>query len=133
MSAVSSPACCSASASARPCRAATARPAGSSRSAKRHRSPRCSTAAKEIDCDFEATCSNNNTTGIYIVGGLIGLLGFRVWEIVDAVGGPSKHNRKVRELKMRLGIPVPMYTHRVIPYVNKTRDGGGTAGVMFRF
>jgi hypothetical protein len=88
-----------------------------------------------FDSCFDSTSSscNDDVDGIYIVGGLVGLLGFRVWEIVDAVGGPSKHNRKVRELKMRLGIPVPMYTHRVVPYINKTRDGGGTAGVMLRF
>jgi len=87
----------------------------------------------DLDCGLDSRCSTSDTDGLYIAGGLIGLFGFRIWEIVDAVGGPTKHNRKVRELKMRLGIPVPMYTHRMLPYVNKTHDGGGTAGVIFRF
>jgi len=71
--------------------------------------------------------------GGLILGGLVGLLVFRVWEVVDAFGGPSKHNRKVRDLKMRLGMPVPMYTQRLAPFINRTRDNGATAGVMFRF
>lgn len=78
-----------------------------------------------------STCGNNGEALLF--GGLIGLMVFRVWEVVDAFSGPPKHNRRVRELKMRLGIPVPMYTHRVVPYMNKSRDGGGTAGVTIRF
>lgn len=84
------------------------------------------------DCAFNESCNNDRGSGL-IVGGLVGLLVFRVWEVVDAFGGPPKHNRKVRELKMRLGMPVPMYTQRVVPYVNRTRDSGATAGVVFRF
>jgi hypothetical protein len=85
------------------------------------------------DCfDSDARCNDDKGEGL-IIGGLVGLLAFRVWEVVDAVGGPSKHNRKVRELKMRLGMPMPMYTQRVVPYVNRTRDSGATAGVVFHF
>jgi len=76
------------------------------------------------------TCGNRGTT--LLVGGLIGYLGIHIWSIADAITGPSNHNRKVRELRMRLGIPQPMYT-RVTPYLSKSRDGGGTAGVSFRF
>ena len=79
------------------------------------------------------TCNNNSGGNELLIGGFIGLAVFRVWEVVDAFGGPPKHNRKVRELKMRLGIPQPMYTKHVVPYVNKTRDGGGTAGIAFHF
>jgi hypothetical protein len=81
-------------------------------------------------------CTNretNSSGGVMIAGGLIGLLVFRVWEIVDAFGGPPKHNARVRNIKMRLGMPVPMYVEKVVPYVNKARDGGGTAGLTFRF
>ena len=44
------------------------------------------------------------------------------------------HNRKVRELRMRMGIPQPMYT-RITPFVkpNSDRTGGGVAGLTFRF
>jgi hypothetical protein len=34
---------------------------------------------------------------------------------------------------MRLAIPQPMYTKRLVPFVNKTRDGGATVGVSFHF
>ncbi len=84
-------------------------------------------------CGFEdsGTCDNGGEE--LIIGGLIGLFAFRIWEVVDAFGGPPKHNRKVRELKMRLGIPQPMYTHRIVPFVNRTRDSGATAGIRFHF
>lgn len=89
------------------------------------------------DClaiDSSTSCSNGHGNGdALLIGGFVGLLVFRVWEVADAFGGPPKHNRKVRDLKMRLGIPVPMYTQHVVPYVNKTRDGGGTAGIAFHF
>jgi hypothetical protein len=85
------------------------------------------------DCfGVDSSCNDDRGEGL-IIGGLVGLVAFRVWELVDAFGGPSKHNRKVRELRMRLGMPMPMYTQRVVPYVNRTNDGGGTAGVVFRF
>ena len=85
------------------------------------------------DCSsLDEFCEGSRGDGL-IIGGLVGLLVFRVWEVVDAFGGPPKHNRKVRELKMRLGMPMPMYTQRVTPYVNRTRDSGATAGLVFRF
>lgn len=86
------------------------------------------------DCfNFDDTCEDGNKGEGLIIGGLVGLFAFRIWEVVDAFGGPPKHNRKVRELKMRLGMPMPMYTQRVVPYINRTRDSGATAGVVFRF
>lgn len=77
-----------------------------------------------------SSCSNNGE--ILFWGGLIGYLGFHVWSIADAITGPANHNRRVRELRMRLGMPQPMYT-RIVPYVSKSRDGGGHAGVSIRF
>lgn len=82
---------------------------------------------------FCTSRESNSTGGVAIAGGLIGLLVFRVWEIVDAFSGPTKHNARVRNIKMRLGMPVPMYVEKVTPYVNKTRDNGGTVGLRFRF
>jgi hypothetical protein len=34
-----------------------------------------------------------------IVTGVVGYIGFRIWEIVDVWSAPPAHNRKVRELK----------------------------------
>lgn len=78
------------------------------------------------------TCNDNRGEALFW-GGLIGFAVFRVWEVVDAFGGPPKHNRRVRELRMRLGIPQPMFTKKVMPYVNTNREGGGSAGFVIRF
>lgn len=75
-----------------------------------------------------------NGEGVLLfIGGYIGFLVFHVWGAVDAFIEPPKHNRRVRELRARLGIPSP-YWGRVMPYVQPSRDhGGGTAGLVFRF
>ncbi|HEU0033113.1 MAG TPA: hypothetical protein VFQ53_20915 [Kofleriaceae bacterium] len=85
------------------------------------------------DCfaTVESTCDNNDGEGLFIAG-LLGYTVFRTWGVVDAFAGPPKHNRRVRELRMRLGMPQPLYT-RMLPYVNKTRDGGGVAGLSLSF
>ena len=86
------------------------------------------------DCfgDFETNCEDNNDGVGLMVAGVIGITVFRVWSVVDAFSGPQKHNRRVRELRMRLGMPMPMYT-RITPYVAPTRDGGTVAGFSLRF
>jgi hypothetical protein len=81
--------------------------------------------------DGDDDCGHSDGPPLIIVGAL-GFSVFRIWEIVDAFSGPSDHNRRVRELKFRLGIPVQVGA-RVKPFVNKTRDGGATAGLTFRF
>jgi MFS family permease len=83
------------------------------------------------DCFAEENCDEGGGDGL-IVAGFLGLVVFRVWEIADVIAGPPKHNRKLRELRMRMGMPQPMYT-KITPYVNKSRDGGGVAGLSFRF
>lgn len=84
------------------------------------------------DCtdDFgnEEDCGSNGPT--LMVVGLLGGLAIRTWEIVDAISGPNDHNRRVRDLKYRMGIPVQV---GVEPYVTRTRDGGATAGLTLRF
>jgi hypothetical protein len=66
------------------------------------------------------------------IAGYLSFLVFHVWGAVDAFVEPPKHNRRVRELKMRLGMPT-YFGQRVMPYLMKSRDGGGTAGLVFRF
>jgi hypothetical protein len=84
----------------------------------------------DFTCDSDTSC-NNDDAGAFLVTGLIAYVGFHAWSIVDAAIGPAKHNRKVRELKRRVGIPVE--AHRVIPYTKRLHDGGGTVGLTFRF
>jgi hypothetical protein len=73
----------------------------------------------------------------YVAMVLIGAVAsgvFRIWEIYDAFSGPSAHNRKLFELRSRLGMPTPMYA-RMAPYVapNAAGEGGGVAGLSLRF
>jgi hypothetical protein len=68
-----------------------------------------------------------------MLGGMLALSVFRVWETVDAFVAPPQHNRELLELRTRLGMPTPMYT-RAKPFIAPTPDGGGgMAGVSLRF
>ncbi|MEO8707385.1 MAG: hypothetical protein ABI867_45580, partial [Kofleriaceae bacterium] len=51
----------------------------------------------------EAEEQKNHDAAPFLIGGFVGYLVFHVWGIADAAIGPAKHNRKVRELRMRLG------------------------------
>lgn len=89
------------------------------------------------DCyTFEADqgCNDDDDGEALMVGGLLGFLAFRTWELVDVFAAPPRHNARVRELRMRLGLPPPMYT-RVQPHVapSMSRDGGAAAGLTLRF
>jgi hypothetical protein len=84
---------------------------------------------------FDCSQPNNHegTYGVMLAGGVIGILVFRVWEVIDAFAGPADHNRRLTQLRMRLGMPVPAYT-KLTPYVVPSRDGGGAvAGLSLRF
>lgn len=67
----------------------------------------------------------------WLLVGTLSLSVVRIWEIVDAATGPTMHNRKLRDLHMRLGMR-PMYT-RLVPYVTPAQDSGAVAGVSLRF
>ncbi len=81
-----------------------------------------------IDCAE----GENEDAGVLLVGGLISYAVFHIWSIVDAATGPASHNRKVRALKQRIGVPMHA-SQRVLPYASSTRDGGGTVGLTLRF
>lgn len=76
-------------------------------------------------------CKGNRGLSL-IVGGLIGLGGFRIGEIIDAVTGPTRHNTELRALRSRLGYPDPLYG-QVVPYVAPAQGGGSVAGLSLRF
>jgi hypothetical protein len=80
------------------------------------------------------TCDRAFSRGFgLMLGGMLALSVFRVWETVDAFIAPPQHNRELTELRTRLGMPVPMYS-RARPYIAPTPDGsGGMAGVALRF
>lgn len=85
-----------------------------------------------LDGGGEGRC-NDSGVPLFLAGALA-LTVFRVWGSVDAFVVPPEHNRKLRALRMRLGLPVPMYS-RVMPYVTSPKgDGGGAvAGLTLRF
>lgn len=86
------------------------------------------------------TCDNNAG---FLVAGLVGIVVFRVWEIVDVWGGPSGYNLRVRQARAKLyGAPVyqpPRYGLFVAPTFKggSARGGGGitggVAGVSLQF
>jgi hypothetical protein len=85
----------------------------------------------QLDFADDETSGSNDNSGALIIGGLIGYVGIHIWSIVDAATGPASHNRKLRALKQRVGLPV--HDARLVPYVKRSGDGGGTAGLTFRF
>jgi hypothetical protein len=84
----------------------------------------------EPDCDEDAGA-------LPITIGLIGFVVLHVWEVVDAIAGPARHNRRVRNLRMRMGYPPAGYYYgQVEPYVTpvgKNDDDGAIAGIRVRF
>lgn len=85
------------------------------------------------DCAVDSPdCDENGDGAVLALVGMVGVGVFHIWGIVDAIAGPSRHNRRVRDLRMRVGQPM-YYQGRIEPYFHKSRDGGGVAGVTLRF
>lgn len=82
-----------------------------------------------LGCSVEGCTRGQEAIGIASIFGYVGL---RVWSLVDVVTGPSEHNRRLRNLKMRLG-DMPAYA-RVRPYLLPAQVGSGaTAGLTLQF
>jgi len=87
------------------------------------------------DCFQPDTGCDDNSTGFgLMMAGMVGMTVFYVWGAIDAFAVPPEHNRKVRALRMRLGMPVPMYA-RLAPYVTSPKGdtGGAVGGLTIRF
>ena len=76
------------------------------------------------DCGDDTICSDDTAGSTLLVGGAIALGVFRIWELVDAFTGQIGHNRRVRELRMRVGMPQPLYS----PYFAPAVGGDGAVG-----
>ena len=89
--------------------------------------------AADDDDDDEWSCSGLDTA--LIVGGAIGFIGFRIWEIVDVWAAPPSHNKKYKELKKYIETteakPVIKSSLDLVPIVNP-RFGQGL-GLKFVF
>lgn len=68
----------------------------------------------------------------YMVAGIVGLIGFRVWGVIDAWVAPPIHNRKVRALKQQLGLTPPSYSFYLAPPQGSS-GSGGVAGLSLSF
>src|SRR5512140_2265567 len=77
----------------------------------------------------EGTCHHGDLAAGVAIAGLFGFLGFRAWEVGDAFIGPSVHNRRVHEIRRRLGYPDDVV--RFTPYLSAPRGDstGGVAGL----
>jgi hypothetical protein len=81
-------------------------------------------------------CIDNNCSGSHNSGetaaivGAVGLVGLRLWEIIDAFTGPGRQNTKWIGLQQRMGNPIPQY---VRPYIAPSAGGGAVAGISLRF
>lgn len=83
-----------------------------------------------LGCDGHDGCSGGQRS--LIAASLLGYFGLRIWSIVDAITGPDHHNRRVRDLRMRLGMSPPELS--LTPYLLPTAEGqGATAGLSLRF
>ncbi|MGZ3769732.1 MAG: hypothetical protein ACXVCP_07845 [Bdellovibrio sp.] len=77
-------------------------------------------------------CWNGNRYGScnsgLALGGLIGYLGFRVWEIVDVWSGPREQNRRYREIRNMLERESMSFQPILVP-----TKGGGMFGLNINF
>ena len=70
-------------------------------------------------------CGGNNG---WLLGGMLALCTFRVWEVIDAAVVPQRHNARLRALKVRMTAPV------FAPYASSSATGdGAVAGLAARF
>ena len=71
----------------------------------------------------------------WIVAGAIGLVGFRLWELIDVWAGPASHNRRVQHARARAygGYPAPYYGAYLAPTMSDGGISGGVAGLSLRF
>ncbi len=84
-------------------------------------------------CVRDSCTESNNGAGLFI-GSAIALTVLHIWESVDAFAGPHNYNEKLARLRARLGMPPPVVSRRIVPFVAPPDSGAGTvAGVALRF
>lgn len=92
--------------------------------------------AVEVLTDCVDKCAQTSDRGAWmLVGGLLGFVGLRAWETLDAFVRPPADNRRLHELRERLGLPPTPGGYSLRPYLAPARGsaGGGVAGVMLSF
>lgn len=88
-----------------------------------------SVAASESDLDTQVV-------GALAITGWGALVSLRVWEVVDAVSGPKRHNRRVRQLRARNALAPRTVLTSLQLYLARpagSAASGTIAGVGLRF
>ncbi len=85
-------------------------------------------ASAESDLD-------ENLVGALGVAGWGSLLGLHVWEVADAIVVPGRYNRRVRDLRVKAGLPVNASSFQFDDVRGRTRDlsTGAVIELTFRF
>jgi hypothetical protein len=75
-----------------------------------------------------ASCADlDRGCNLYLVaGGMVGMLAFRTWEVIDVWAAPARHNQRVRRARARA-------ERHVTGYVAPTGARGGVAGLALTF
>ncbi|MFN0248938.1 MAG: hypothetical protein ACKV2T_18760 [Kofleriaceae bacterium] len=86
------------------------------------------------DCygyDYECNDTNRSGGAGPLIVGALALTGFRIWEVVDAFAGPASHNRRYKNVQMRVqGYAPPQWGI----YSARTMDRQATVtGLELRF
>ena len=80
-----------------------------------------------------ASCGNDcDDQAAWIAAGAIGLVGFRLWELIDVWAGPASHNRRVQHARAR-AYGGYHYGAFVAPTLSDGGVSGGVAGLTLRF
>jgi hypothetical protein len=84
-----------------------------------------------VNCVDMPDCRNVRASTL-ILSGIVGLVGFHIWETLDAFIVPGNRNRRVRELRARLGMP--QQEQRLSLYMAPPQQGDGAiGGLSLRF
>jgi hypothetical protein len=79
-------------------------------------------------CVDELSCERQSG---WILAGFAGLVGFRIWELIDVWVGPATHNNRVRAARAKAyGAHYGLY---VAPPLSSDGGTGGVAGLTLRF
>ncbi len=82
---------------------------------------------------FDLDSNDCEDGDLWLISGALGIVGFRIWELIDVFVGPGQHNARVRNLRMRLGYPPPPAPGWSLHLAPAQGGEGKVMGLTFRF